>query len=294
MSQRLKHIVASRVDGLGGRLLNLASTFRIAKKLGLKHLICWDYPSVPQKAIYVKLFEGLSFIKLDYFDNKDLKVYYLTREHNRETGKKEFTVTNSIIENFDVVVTDHLGLLGLEADRGRIATKVMGQNKKFREELREAINSVKSNSYICQEVQKFLKKNDLKNCVGVHVRRGDVERNVKKGVDLHKFRQVEQFFDCLDGIRAKKIFLCTEGEDVRREFIEKYGLGNILFYPARSYIRECPAIRSEGPDWEVEESLNDAFIDNLLLSECKKIVHVSSNFTEAAALRGGQDLIKVD
>ena len=81
---------------------------------------------------------------------------------------------------------------------------------------------------------------------------------------------------------------------MRQEFIEKYGAENILFYPARSYIRECPIVRLEGSDEEVEESLNDAFIDNLLLSECSKIVHVSSNFTEAAALRGGQDLIKVD
>jgi hypothetical protein len=294
VNQRLKYIVASRVDGLGGRLLNLASTFRVAKKLGLEHLVCWNYPSVPQKAIYSKLFEGLSFIKLDYFDNKGLKVYNLTRKHNQKIGRKEFTVTNNIIENFDVVVTDHLGLLGLEADRGRITTKVLGQNKGFRRELREAINRVKPNSYIRKEVQDFLKKNDLKKCVGVHVRRGDVERNVKRGVDLHKFRQVQQFFDCLDEIRPERIFLCTEGETVRREFIEKYGAENVLFYPARSYIRECPITRLEGSDEEVEESLNDAFIDNLLLSECSKILHVYSNFTEAAALRGGQDLIKVD
>ncbi len=294
MNQRLKYIVASRVDGLGGRLLNLASTFRIAKKLGLEHLVCWDYPSVPQKAIYAKLFEGLSFIELDYFGNKDLEVYYLTRKRNRKAGRKEFTVTDSIIENFDVVVTDHLCLLGLESDRGRIATKVMGQDKKLGEDLREVINSIKPNSYIRQEVRGFLKKHDLKNCVGVHVRRGDVERNVKNGIDLHKFRQVEQFFDCLDGIRAKRIFLCTEGKDVKKEFIEKYGVENVLFYPARSYIRECPITRLEGSNEEVEESLNDAFIDNLLLSECSKIVHVSSNFTEAAALRGGLDLIKVD
>ena len=290
----MKYIVANRVDGLGGRLLNLTSTSRVAKKLGLEQLVCWDYPTVPQKAIYSKLFEGLSYIKLDHFDNKGLKIYYLTRERNKKTGRKEFTVTDSIIENFDVLVTDHLHLLGLESDRGRIATKIMGQNKEFRKELRDAILQIRPNSYIRQKVQGFLKKHDLKNCVGVHVRRGDVERNIERGVDLHKYRKVQQFFDCLDGLRAGKIFLCTEGEVVRKEFIEKYGWEKVLFYPARSYIRECPLTRLEGPDEEVEKSLNDAFIDNLLLSECKKILHVSSNFSEAAALRGGLDLIKVD
>jgi hypothetical protein len=273
--QRLKHIVASRTDGLGGKLINLAVTLRVAKKLGLIHSVCWYYKPIPQKIIYHKLFESLTFVPENHFEDKGLKVYHLTREQNKKSKLNEFEITDDIIKNYDVVITDHLDNLQFKCK----------DKEDYYKELGVILKSITPNKYIRNKVKDFISKYNLKKYTGVHVRRGDVEQNIKRGVDLHKFAKEDELFKCLKRIKSKKIFLSTECNKVKENFVKEFGKNNVKFYDARLYIRERPQHDLHGTDEEVLQSLEDAYVDNILLSECKEILNAQSNFSKVAAIR---------
>lgn len=70
-------------------------------------------------------------------------------------------------------------------------------------------------------------------------------------------------------------FLCTDDNDVRRKFLNKYG--------DRIFSREVKDRYSDG-------GLEDAVVDLFLLSKCRTIYGCQSGFAKLAAAIGGIEL----
>ena len=119
---------------------------------------------------------------------------------------------------------------------------------------------------VSPKVVASLTKYKTKDCVGVHVRRGDLCE-----VNEQQYRIVpeEDFFAKID--KDQKVFLCTEDEKVRASFLKNYGK-NLTF------------VENGKLDRSSVEGAITALTEILLLSRCKKIFCSPSGFSEVAAM----------
>jgi hypothetical protein len=105
--------------------------------------------------------------------------------------------------------------------------------------------------------------------IGVHVRRGDFERQLSRRHNL-KLPALERYFAYLDNWRGA-IFLATDGGDeVIGRFRDRYG-DRLLIYPRNSPGRNTP------------QAVRDALVDLYLLQRCQAIIGTRySSFSELA------------
>ena len=122
-------------------------------------------------------------------------------------------------------------------------------------------------------IDTFVCNNNIKECVGIHVRRTDYTGNLI-GKILNGANSDREFCDYIDKYsRGKGYFLATDNRDSQEYYIKKYGKRTIVY----SSIKETNSLR--------KTSLENAIVDIYLLSYCKSIKGTyNSSFTDFARL----------
>jgi hypothetical protein len=122
-------------------------------------------------------------------------------------------------------------------------------------------------------IDEFVNKNNINECVGIHVRRTDYTGNLIGKIlngnnpDLDFCNYIEKYSN------GKKYFLATDNKQTQEYYIKKYG-NRTIFY---SNIKETNRLR--------KTDLKSAIIDIYILSHCRSIKGtLNSSFTEFARL----------
>lgn len=178
------------------------------------------------------------------------------------------TFPSDLPKNFAKVLPDDSGKnIDLEFERIPLA---------LRKEYLKYVRRLKPSKKISNAVNTFAKKHNMKNMIGVHVRRGDFI-NYWDGRD--KVSSDEKYFQKMSQLISKnpktKFFLTTDSMETQKKFIEKFGKSIIV---------------SSNKDFHrgTNKATKDALVDLLLLSKTKKIFGAYlSTFTELAWWFGG-------
>jgi hypothetical protein len=131
------------------------------------------------------------------------------------------------------------------------------------------LREISPSNKIKEMVEYYEKDHNMSECIGVHVRRGDVPKRRLFGI--------KRYFSFLKNHKEfndKKIFLCTENQKVINGFKERYK-DRVLFRPPIENSRDSI------------KGIQNAYTDLLLLSKCKCIIGGKSSFSEVASIIGG-------
>lgn len=137
--------------------------------------------------------------------------------------------------------------------------------------MREAgriLNGFKLNPDVARRLDESIKTLKIDQCIGVHVRRGDVRPPQRVAVSSY-FQRLEHSYP------ENHYFVASEDEDVLERFQWEFA-GRVRVYPAHSRVRT------------ERIAVQDALIEMLLLSRTRLIVTGPSSFTEVAAMMGGK------
>jgi glycosyltransferase involved in cell wall biosynthesis len=149
----------------------------------------------------------------------------------------------------------------------------------------EKIKEVKIQPYILNQAKDFIAANDLLDFCGLHIRKTDFGSN---SVDDN------MFYDVVNNSRGSKYFVCSDDEQVEARFKL---LPNVFVYPKKSYVSK--KIEGEWNDITLDhsgraypcnverstQSVIDAVVDWLILSESNIITSSASTFLRSAILR---------
>lgn len=133
-------------------------------------------------------------------------------------------------------------------------------------------NSLSINKDILEYVNEFENENNLKNCIGLHIRSWYCDRK--------SWHTNELFEKALDSLKTdQKIFLCSDSKSVVEYFSNKYK-DKIVSHEQERY--NHPHLAESGHNDSIQTNV-DAFIDLLLLSKCDTIIGTyASTFPEVA------------
>jgi len=131
--------------------------------------------------------------------------------------------------------------------------------------------NIKLNELLENKIQYYIKKYDIKNLIGVHVRRTDYTGNFI-GNFLNGSNEDSEFFDYISRNSGNnKFFLATDNKQTQDIYKNKYG-NKVLYY---NKIKNSNNLR--------KTTLENAIIDIFILSYCKRIKGTyNSSFTEFA------------
>jgi hypothetical protein len=152
---------------------------------------------------------------------------------------------------------------------GQSSIKNILNHYKIEKKEYELYSNIKLKKHIENKVIDFINNNDIKNCVGIHVRRTDYTGNFI-GKLLNGSNDDSEFFNYIDKYsKGCPFFIATDNKETQTIFKNKYG-NRALFY---SKIKDIKNLR--------KTSLEDAIIDIFILSNCLKIKGTyNSSFTD--------------
>jgi hypothetical protein len=135
------------------------------------------------------------------------------------------------------------------------------------------LDKIKINPEILEYVNDFL--DDWNDVIGVHIRSW-----WSSGMPRYAWHDNELYENEIDKFDSnKKIFLCSDNNDVIRHFKKKYG-ERIIVHDQVMHERKCDVFGFHHDDVQL---VTDGFIDCLLLSKCDTIIGTwGSTFTEVA------------
>lgn len=140
------------------------------------------------------------------------------------------------------------------------------------------LDKIKINPDILEYVDTFL--DDWADVIGVHIR--SWWHAAPPRAYWHNNQLFEDEIDKFDS--NKKIFLCSDNNDVINHFVQKYG-DRVITYEQAMHKAKCNVFGFHHDDVQL---VVDGFIDCLLLSKCSTIIGTwASTFTEVAWWLGG-------
>lgn len=265
----VKYIVCVNRAGLGNRLRGLVSAMRLCKLLNRKLLLYWENNQ----------YLGCNFN--DLFENKFEEI---TKEELKEIKKKNSFVYRDILEEdfkkYDYVILDTWKFVFLpneiERDFNKTYSSNDGSNIDFeferipigqREKIINNLNELIPTKRIRGIIEDFNVSNNLKDCIGLHIRRGDNKFTVD---GREKVSSDELFIEKIKSMPNERFLLCTDGIEIENKLKELFK-ERIIVYPKGNRKRSK------------SESVQEALIDMILLSKTKKIFgSYLSTFTELA------------
>jgi hypothetical protein len=147
----------------------------------------------------------------------------------------------------------------------------------FIEKYTGVLKKIEINREILDYANSFLE--DWSEVIGVHVRSWWTDGNRSKWHDINFFEKEIDKFDS-----TKKIFLCSDNDQVIKYFVDKYG-ERIILHDQKIHKRKYNSLETYHENVQL---IADAFIDCLLLSKCNTIIGTwGSTFTEVAWWLGG-------
>ena len=206
----------------------------------------------------------LGFYYICKLKNKLLNVIWIKDNVCNGDFLEYFKIIDGInIFNKKIDNIDYIGQSTIEIILNNYNIQV---TKDIYKELYRYINPVDS---IQNKIQKFINENNIKNLIGIHVRRTDYTGNFI-GKLLNGSNADEEFFDYIERYSKKMPFYSAtdnkESQDIYKNIYKK----RALFYEK---IKDSDNIR--------KTTLENAIIDIFILSYCKKIKGTSnSSFSE--------------
>lgn len=141
----------------------------------------------------------------------------------------------------------------------------------FIEKYLKVLDKIKINPDILEYVDTFLE--DWTNVIGVHIR--SWWHAAPPRSYWHDNKMFENEIDKFDS--SKKIFLCSDNDDVITHFTQKYG-DRIITHNQMMHQTKCNVFHFHHDDVQL---VVDGFIDALLLSKCDTIIGTwASTFSE--------------
>ena len=251
--------------GLGNRLRSLATSIHIAQDLDRYLDIYWTRYN-KMGAAFNSLFINNGFSVYESA-HKDGALDYFTKKYE---GWPVSEITNSTVlrEQFvDVdVVVYNIWCWGYLGDEDEVGGKRRHFRKKYGAILK---NKMQWHPYIVDKVRGFAETYPLRECVGVHVRRGDIGRPQWKD----RWVNEDQYHEALQD-EDRPILLATNGPAVINSFKAKYP-GRVIHYG-------CSDFRTDN-----DLPVQDAAVEMHLLSRCQYILAGPSSFSEVAEYMGG-------
>lgn len=265
----MRVVVVYRGDGLGSRLMAFANGLRLARVFGVPCYLTWNEPDhvggitdpgrlldmrrLPNNVRIVPLFSALKNIG-------PARIYY--------DGVRGI-VDREALADADVLLCGlaHIQRLSDEAD-----------TPELRKNLAAAMACLVPAPALADRARAFNAECDVRDAVGVHVRRGDI---VGHRIPRERVRLIgiDRYFAVLDAVASDRpLFLCTEDQSVVDAFAARYP-GRVLRYPTRSWSRDDAV------------AVEDAMIEMFLLSATKFIVAGPSAFNRFAAARKAIPLV---
>ena len=255
--------------GISNRIKTLISCMRLADKFNGEFLLYW-----PKTWACNIEFENLFQNNIKQISKKELKK--ILKSKNFKYYKDDENILNSLKKKFSIFSGWRLILLKNEMSRDFLNKQSIDFEfekipLKIQEEFVKYFNELKPILKIEKKINSFSKKNNLKKCIGIHIRRGDF-LNSKEG--LEKVSSDEKFIKKIEEILKKnskeKFFLSTDSKEIE-EKLKKLFPKNILTYSKSNFKRED------------KEFIQNGLIDLYLLSKTKYILGTYlSTFNELA------------
>ncbi len=258
----IKKLIVANPGGISNRLKCLISMWRLSEKYNKRLYLYWDKNNQCGSE-FNELFEN----KFDLIDKEEFGK--LSKEDSIISETWRFlTLPNEVPDNFAEIYPTKKGN-NIDFEFRRIPLQVR-QNILFYLNQLIPVKEVRDN------VNWFLKKYDLSNMVGIHVRRGDF-LDGREG--MGKISTDEKFIEKINLVLKEnpsmKFFLCTDGLEVEDKFLKEFG-NKIIIYPKTKRDRRSSECAKEG------------LVDLLLLSRTKHIIGTyRSTFNELAWWFGG-------
>ncbi len=145
--------------------------------------------------------------------------------------------------------------------------------KEIRKSILIYVNSLVPKKEIIEKVEEFFKRHNVKERVGVHIRRGDFntlnDGRGKISTDKDFFKRIDELIKEDKNI---KFFLTTDDENIEKEYLKKYGERMLV----------CSRVNHKR-DRDSVLATKESLIDLLILSKTKHILGTYlSSFTEMA------------
>ena len=243
-----KYFVAASKYGLSNRLKAVISAMRYADVYNGKAILYWPIND-ECGCKFSDLFEN----KLDEIDDQEM---------HRITNDEEFYVVSpSVLATlpkdkipYKFGISCHLifPFYNIDCEYNRIPLRA-------RRNILPYINSLMPKKFIIERVERFSDTFDSK-VLGVSLRTwSDAIR--------YRYDRREHFFDfdkiysIIDKIKPEKIFVTSDSEEAFMKIYERYQ-DKILYVPKRTF----------WGDRDSKEGIQDAFVDQLILSKCNMLI----------------------
>lgn len=247
-------IIIEPCAGLGNRLLGLGSAYAVAKKLDRKLVVMWKR-EVGCNIRFQELFD-LPFEVVEISEN-GLKKEPVAQILGDRAKKKWRNSADRFLECDEVEKIKewegYEGLFRLIEQTPVIYLKAFGP---ICEVTAESYSFVKPSKNI-EEKGAYLFRELTGQCVGVHVRRTDhTEAIANSPLALFAERMKKELETAAD----TSFFVATDDKEVRRELKELLPDAKLIFP------------QSDVIDRDSKEGIEEAFIEMLALSKCRKIL----------------------
>lgn len=246
-------IVVGLGGGLGNRLAALYSTYNIKFKYKIKIKYFWfqDYNC---NCKYGDLF---SKYKLE-ISNLDIKKFI---------QKKDSVLRKEEIHQDIFWDTPMYATMDGESSLGRFFFN--------------SFNKITINENVLSRINSVCLSNprlNLIDLIGIHVRGGDLKKDLIEKRDKRKYAPPEVFFVEVEKILKKnkhqKFFLSCENAEDEDKFLSKYNK-NII------------KLENSTKNRNTKEGIVDAFANMVLLSKCSRIIGTKSSFSDVASYISG-------
>ena len=257
-------LILHPLGGLGNRLLSLLCAMRISEMEGRQLRIVWD-------TVNDLPFHWLPFTHL--FQNDEL----LISADELPSDVKWITANRDVPGGHLLVLPEDSGaeILAIEHYFFMLRHKepVMTQNE-FTTQLQKQFQKLIISAYANDCVKQY-KDFDFTNTLGVHIRRPSHEKDFTSATEYDNMWYVHMINSVQLALNLEKVFIsCLDINTI--EFMESH-IKNVTFFRGRESDRTHPD----------PESLQDAFVDMLLLSKCPYISrHTASTFGVVSSIIG--------
>lgn len=250
-----RYVISFSQGGLSNRIKCLVSSIKIAKNTGRKVLIYWP------KNVYCNCrFNDLFSNKIEEISREAIIKIIKNREHHYCSDKSKE------LKDKKFLIIDNSSFIGF-SDKN-IHLKYKKIPVKILEDILASLRELNIKKDILKEVSRFSKRFN-NNTIGVHIRKGDfiwLKSGIGKVSDEDCY--IEEIKKEIQINPKSNFFLATEDPQTEKKFKAIFN-NKISAYPKKKYKRED------------EGSVQEAFIELLLLSKTKKILGAfGSTFTE--------------
>lgn len=287
-----------RNDRLGGRLANLASTWRIAQKTGAQAFIFWPKP--PSNLIEnfgdgYRLFNIIDPYHV-YFNNNKNNLF-LIDENAPSLGNVNSMMGNTNIINGNVLENDVL----FKHDSRALYTGF--QSLRFKDEMADTVlketgdllRRLTPHPKIAQAIEQISEGHDLSQITSMHYRKGDLGKNLARAA-----HSLCENADRIDDLRRWTIYWLNKSAPLTNysSYLKKHDRGqHIIFFTDEPSAR-ANFKRAVGRDRVIDLSylerrffpIQYAYLEIQIMAKSREIVAAPSGFSDIPAIMMGRHI----